>query len=265
MRFRVIIVDGSRPARAGIEAQLRRDAEVEVVAECANGREVSEVIRRFRPDILFLEAKLPGQTTFDALASLPADLRPKVVFVTAHKNFALQAFEVQAVDYLLKPFTAERFAAALARAKAAVRRDALHTTISTRLDEIISTLQGRPAPAAPAAPVSRVREGNGRLFIRIGGEIHMMAPEEIQWIQSDGDYVRLHGTDMSRLVRMPLSKMMQRLDPGQFVRIHRSTVVNLRHMNRASPTANGEYTVKLASGTRLKVSRTFVRSLKTHL
>lgn len=261
--FRVIIIDDSRPARANIEAQLRGDPEVEVVAQCTNGHEAVEAIQRLRPDILFLEAKTSGQTAFETLANLAAMARPKVVFVTDSKDFALQAFEVHAVDYLLKPFTDERFATALTRAKVAARKDTL-LTISSRLDQIMSALQGSPRPA-PDAPAPKVREGSGRLFIRSGGEIHMMAPEDIQWIQSDGDYVRIHGTDKPRLVRMPLSKMMQKLDPGLFVRIHRSTAVNLRHMNRATPAPYGEYTVKLANGTKLKVSRTFVRSLKTRL
>jgi two-component system LytT family response regulator len=121
-----------------------------------------------------------------------------------------------------------------------------------------------PAPVAePAA--ARVRESGGRVFIRSGGEIRLVSSEEIRWIQSDGDYVRLHTAEKSHLVRMPLSRMLLKLDPGLFVRIHRSAAVNLRHVSHATPAPFGEYTLKLASGTKLKVSRTFVRTLKSRL
>jgi two-component system LytT family response regulator len=123
--------------------------------------------------------------------------------------------------------------------------------------------EGAPADAAMAA--AKPREGDGRLFIRCDGEIHVMAPEDILWIESDGDYVRLHVSDKSRFVRMSLHKMMEKLDPAHFVRIHRSTIVNLRHMRKASPALYGEYTVELTNGTKLKVSRTFVHDLKAHL
>jgi two-component system LytT family response regulator len=191
---------------------------------------------------------------------------PQVVFVTAYDHFALQAFEVQAVDYLLKPFNRARFADALARAKSAVRNHDKRD-FSKRLDDVMSALQklreGNPAGAP--APAAKLREGDGRLFIRCDGEIHVMAPEDILWIESDGDYVRLHVSDKSRFVRMSLHKMMEKLDPAHFVRIHRSTIVNLRHMRKASPALYGEYTVELTNGTKLKVSRTFVHDLKAHL
>lgn len=206
---------------------------------------------------------MPGQTAFDTLANLPADLSPQVVFVTAHEKYAVQAFEVRAVDYLLKPLNPARFAEALGRAKAAVHKSSLQT-ISHRLDRIMQKLNASPAGAPPILE-TKVRQQDGRLFIRCGGEIHLVASEDIRWIQSDGDYVQLHTADKSHLVRMPLSKMMLKLDPGHFVRIHRSTAVNLRHLSRATPAPYGEYTVKLANGTKLKVSRTFVRSLKTRL
>ena len=135
-------------------------------------------------------------------------------------------------------------------------------------DDVLAALQklreGRPAGAAPPV-ATKSREGDGRLFIRCDGEIHMMAPEDIMWIESDGDYVRLHLGDKSRFVRMSLQRMMEKLDPAHFVRIHRSTIVNLRHMRKASPALYGEYVVELTNGTKVKVSRTFVHDLKAHL
>jgi two-component system LytT family response regulator len=227
-----MIVDDEVLARQNVEALLRHDPDIAIVAQCNNGTQAVEAIKQHQPDLLFLDVQMPGMTGFEVLARLPAALMPQVVFVTAYDHFALQAFEVQAVDYLLKPFNRARFADALARAKSAVRSQEKRD-FSKRLDEVMSALQ-------------KLREGT-------------------PWIESDGDYVRLHVSDKSRFVRMSLHKMMEKLDPAHFVRIHRSTIVNLRHMRKASPALYGEYTVELTNGAKLKVSRTFVHDLKAHL
>ena len=259
--IRTVIVDDEVLARENVEALLRPDPEIQIVAQCGNGTQAVEAIRQHQPDLVFLDVQMPGMTGFDVLAKLPAKALPQVVFVTAYDHFALRAFEVQAVDYVLKPFNRARFAEALARAKTAVR-DHDRQGLAKRLDEVMTAMQ-RLRDGTEAAP--KAREGDGRLFIRCDGEIHVMAPEDIMWIESDGDYVRLHVTDKARFVRMSLHKMMDKLDPAHFVRIHRSTIVNLRHMKKASPALYGEYTVELTNGTRLKVSRTFVHDLKAHL
>lgn len=262
--IRTMIVDDEVLARQNVEALLRHDPDIVLVAQCNNGSQAVEAIKQHQPDLLFLDVQMPGMTGFEVLAKLPPALLPQVVFVTAYDHFALQAFEVQAVDYLLKPFNRARFAEALVRAKGAVRSQDKRD-FARRLDEVMSALQklreGAPADGTAAKP----REGDGRLFIRCDGEIHVMAPEDILWIESDGDYVRLHVSDKSRFVRMSLHRMMERLDPAHFVRIHRSTIVNLRHMKKASPALYGEYTVELTNGAKLKVSRTFVHDLKAHL
>ena len=254
--IRTMIVDDEVLARQNVEALLRTDPDIAIVAQCNNGATAVEAIKQHQPDLLFLDIQMPGMTGFEVLAKLPDALLPQVVFVTAYDHLALQAVEVQAVDYLLKPFNRTRFAEALARAKGAVRsldkRD-----FSKRLDEVMSVLQklreGAPADGPGAAP--KPREGDGRLFIRCDGEIHVMAPEDILWIESDGDYVRLHLTEKSRFVRMSLLKMMEKLDPAHFVRIHRSTIVNTRFVAKLRPHINGEYFVALDSGQELKLSR----------
>lgn len=259
--IRTLIVDDEVLARENVEALLRPDPEIQIVAQCGTGAQAVEAIKLHQPDLVFLDVQMPGMTGFDVLAKLPAKLLPHVVFVTAYDHFALRAFEVQAVDYVLKPFNRARFAEALARAKASVR-DHDRQGLARRLDEVMAAMQRlREGAEASAKP----REGDGRLFIRCDGEIHVMAPEDILWIESDGDYVRLHVTDKSRFVRMSLHRMLEKLDPAHFVRIHRSTIVNLRHMKKASPALYGEYTVELTNGAKLKVSRTFVHDLKAHL
>lgn len=266
--FRVIIVDASESTRAGIEAGLREDPEIAVVAQCAGGPLAGEAIRQHRPDIVFLEAPRRDAAGPDVLAGWLGPVRPTVVFLRGGGGVEPPAFDAHVVDHLVKPVGRTRLAEALARAKTAVRRDPLQE-ISRRLDSIWLMLQATqapaPLPAALPAPASRVREERGRMFIRCGGAIQLVACEDIRWIQTDGDYVRLHTADKAHLVRMPLSRMMLKLDPAQFMRIHRSAAVNLRYLSRATPARFGEYTVDLTNGTKLKVSRTFVRSLKTRL
>lgn len=264
--IRTLIVDDEVLARQNVEALLRSDPDIQVVAQAANGQQAIEAIKEHQPDLVFLDVQMPGITGFEVLAALPPALLPQVVFVTAHDQFALQAFEVRAIDYVLKPFNRVRFSAALDRAKTAVR-SLDREELARRLGEIMQALQrlktGGPTDEGFAG--ARPREDDQRLFIRCDGEIHMLAPHDILWIESDGDYVRLHSTDKSRFVRMSLQKMMDRLDPKHFVRIHRSTIVNLRHMKKASPALYGEYSVELTNGTKLRVSRTFVHELKAHL
>lgn len=264
--IRTLIVDDEVLARQNVEALLRNDPDIQIVGQAGNGQQALEAVREHRPDLVFLDVQMPGISGFEVLAKLPPALLPQVVFVTAHDQFALQAFEVHAVDYVLKPFNRGRFAAALARAKAAVR-NLDREELARRLGEIMQALQRLRASGATDEGLAsaRPREDDQRLFIRCDGEIHMLAPNDILWIESDGDYVRLHSTDKSRFVRMSLQKMMERLDPKHFVRIHRSTIVNLRHMKKAGPALYGEYSVELTNGTKLRVSRTFVHELKAHL
>lgn len=264
--IRTMIVDDEVLARQNVEALLKNDPDISVVAQCNNGIQAVEAIKKHRPDLLFLDVQMPGMTGFEVLTKLPSTLMPQVVFVTAYDHFAVQAFEVQAVDYLLKPFNRARFAEALTRAKGAVRTQDKQD-FSKRLDQVMTALQKlrEDSPGDGSVPAVKPREGDGRLFIRCDGEIHMMLPEEILWIESDGDYVRLHLNDKSRFVRMSLLKMMEKLDPAHFVRIHRSTIVNLKHMKKACAALYGEYTVELTNGAKLKVSRTFVHDLKAHL
>ena len=264
--IRTLIVDDEVLARQNVEALLRNDPDIQIVGQAGNGQQALEAVREHRPDLVFLDVQMPGISGFEVLAKLPPALLPQVVFVTAHDQFALQAFEVHAVDYVLKPFNRGRFAAALARAKAAVR-NLDREELARRLGEIMQALQRLRASGATdeGLAAARPREDDQRLFIRCDGEIHMLAPNDILWIESDGDYVRLHSTDKSRFVRMSLQKMMERLDPKHFVRIHRSTIVNLRHMKKAGPALYGEYSVELTNGTKLRVSRTFVHELKAHL
>jgi len=263
--IRTLIVDDEVLARENVISLLRDDPEIEVVAQSGNGEHAVAAITEHKPDLLFLDVQMPGMDGLDVLAKLPRSSAPQVVFVTAHDHFALQAFEVQAVDYLLKPFNRERFAMALARAKATVRLQD-QATVSRRLDEILNSLgRMKSGPGLAAGTESPMPMEDDRLFIRCDGEIIVVSPDEIHWVESDGDYVRLHMADKARFVRMPLLKMMAKLPRKHFVQIHRSTVINLRYMRKASTAPFGEYNVELTNGRKLKVTRTFVHNLKSHL
>jgi two-component system, LytTR family, response regulator len=262
--IRTLIVDDEILARQNLEALLREDEGIEIVGQCPNGQAAVEAIRQHRPDLIFLDVQMPGMNGFEVLAETPAEVMPQVIFVTAYDQFALQAFEVRAIDYLLKPFNRTRFTEAVNRAKATLRQHDREELVR-RLGDMMQALQRNPA-AAPEAPGPRpLREEDERICLRCDGEIHMVVPADIVWVESDGDYVRLHSTDKPRYVRLPLQKLLERLDPRHFLRIHRSTIVNLRHLKKASPALYGEYNVELADGTKLRVSRTYVHELKSRL
>jgi two-component system LytT family response regulator len=267
--IKTIIVDDEVLARENIEALLQNDSDVAIVAQCANGQQTLEAVRKHKPDLLFLDVQMPGLDGFDVLGRLGANA-PYVIFITAYDQYAIKAFEVNAVDYLLKPFSRQRFAAALTKAKGAIRSHE-RRNLADRVETILSTLQQMQVgqPAAAVAETTEVETESttwgGRLLFRADGEIHVISPEEIRWIESEGDYVKIHAGPKTKLVRMSLVKVLQKLNPEHFVRIHRSTIVNLAHVRKVSPALYGEYTVELAEGERLKVSRTYVHGLKAYL
>lgn len=248
-----------------------------MAATCADGDQAVRAVREQRPELLFLDVQMPGLTGFDVLARLPATARPHVVFVTAYGEYALQAFEVGAVDYLSKPFTRKRLAETLRRAKAAVRAGQSRELWS-RVDQVMAELRrlrpadapvaagaGAPGGDAPAGSAGPDADRDGRLLFRFDGEIYVCSPADIRWIETVGDYLKIHLPDKARLVRMTLVGLMGKLDPRTFVRIHRSTVVNLKHVRKFTPSLYGEYNVELHDGTRLKVSRTYMPEVRAAL
>ncbi|MBI5423873.1 MAG: response regulator transcription factor [Opitutae bacterium] len=274
-RIKTVIVDDEPLAREDLARLLRADQEIEVVACCSDGDQALRAVRECAPDLLFLDVQMPGLTGFDVLKELDAGPRPHVVFVTAYGEYALRAFDVGAVDYVSKPFTRKRLADTLQRAKAVVRGGE-HQKIWEHIDGIMQQIQKlraatgvAPAPLAAARPASSPADGDtdrdGRLLFRSDGEIHVCAPADIRWVETVGDYVKIHLNDKSRLVRMTMLHLMEKLEPRNFVRIHRSTAVNLAHVRKVTPTQYGEYQVELNDGTKLKVSRTYMPALRASL
>jgi two-component system, LytTR family, response regulator len=248
--LRVVVVDDEPLAREGMAGLLARDPELSVVAECADGREAVDAIARLRPDLVLLDVQMPEMDGFEVLRELGPARLPFVVFVTAFDRFALRAFEVAAVDYLLKPFDDERFALAMGRAKHAVR-GAEAGELGRRVMAMLGGLSPAPAeppPAQPAAYASRLTvKGSGRtVFVRV---------DEVDWIEADDYYARLHVAGKTHLLRETMGSLEARLDPQRFFRVHRSAIVNLDRVREVQFLFRGEHVVILHDGTKLKLSR----------
>jgi two-component system LytT family response regulator len=224
--LRVVVADDEAPARSGIKARLASHADVQVVAECRDAEETIAAIREHRPDLLFLDIQMPGASGFDALEQLADDEHPLIIFLTAHDQYALRAFDVHAVDYLLKPIDDRRFAEALDHAR--LMRTARATTQYAQ-----------------------------RFATRRGGEIVFVAAADVDWIEGCGDYAALHTAKRTHLLRETLQQLERRLDPAQFVRIHRSTIVRLDRIRAFKTLTNRDGVARLRDGTELRVSRTY--------
>jgi two-component system LytT family response regulator len=260
-RLRAVLVDDEPAARRGLRLLLDRDNEVEVAGEAATGTEAVEIIRRTRPDLAFLDVQMPGGSGFDVLQQVGPAVAPVVVFVTAYDEHALRAFEVSAVDYLLKPYDDARFTLALQRAKGEVRRRQTEK-VNARLTQLLEYLQQNPGnPPAAAAP----ERANERILLKSSGEILFLKPGEIDWIEAEGDYMKFHVSGRAHLMRETMARLEARLDPGRFVRIHRSTIVNLDRVRKLSPSFGGEYAVVLHDGTKLRLSRGYHERIATLL
>lgn len=243
---RVLIADDEPPARAKVRRFLAADPEVDVVGEAGSGPEAVEAIRRLRPELLFLDIQMPGADGFGVLAALEGEALPHVVFVTAYDAYALRAFEVHAVDYLLKPFDADRFRTALVRAKERVRaRVPADDDLEQRIRRVLA--EARPAPAAYL----------DRVLVRTGGRAVFVRTDEVDWLEAEENYVRLHAGTESYLVRGTLAGLEERLDPAKFIRVHRSHVVNLGSIRELHPWSHGDWMIVLRDGRELMLSRRY--------
>jgi len=243
MSVRVLIVDDEALARDRLRQLLASHPEVEIVGEAGDGKEALTVIRDCTPDLVFLDIQMPELDGFEMLEALRGRPLPVIVFVTAHNEFALRAFEVHAVDYLLKPFDRERFDAACR-----------HAILQVRNRESDHASEGQAAMLAELRPPARPLE---RLAVKSGGEIVWVGLNDIDWIASADNYVELHLDAKSYLLRETLNALEERLPPDRFVRISRSTIVNRERVRSLRRMLHGGYEVTLHNGTRLTLSRRF--------
>ncbi len=264
---RAIIADDEPLARERLRVLLAERGGVELVAECATGEEAVTAVQRELPDLLFLDVQMPELDGFGALEilgeTLDARQMPRVVFVTAFDDYALRAFEVNAVDYLLKPFDRGRFEKAVSRALDGlnVGRTADDTNPHGELTALLAQLRAeRDSMRETGRDASR--PGLARFVVRTGGKLHFVRADDVDWIDADGNYVRLHVAGKSHLVRDKMKAIEERLDPARFIRVHRSAILNVDRIATLEPYFHGEYVVTMRDGARVTSSRTHSARLR---
>lgn len=242
-----LIVDDEPPGRNKVREMLKHESNVEIIGECMNGVEAVEAIQSKKPDLVFLDVQMPEMDGFGVLKKIGVENVPEIIFVTAYDQYALRAFEVHALDYLLKPFDKERFQKALQRAKDRILQKE-HDDVGQRILSMFQELK-----------IDKKRFD--RLVVKSGGKVFFLKTDEIDWIEAAGNYVRVHAGTESHLLRETMSGIQKKLDPNQFIRIHRSTFVNIEQIKELQPWFHGEYVVILKEGTQLTMSRSYRNNL----
>jgi len=250
-KVRVLVADDEPLARDRLKTLIAREDWLDLVAECRDGAETIASIARLQPDLVFLDVQMPGATGFEVIDAIGPSKMPLVVFVTAFDQYALRAFEVHALDYLLKPFDRERFEQALTRARQQLDRRG-NGDLERRLLELVQDLK----PAAHRLE---------RFVIKSGGRVFFVRADEIDWIEAAGNYVKLHVGEETHLFRETMNALEAQLDADTFFRIHRSHIVNIERIKELQPWFNGEYVVFLKSGTRLTLSRGYREKLQERI
>ncbi len=247
-KLRVLIVDDEPVALRRLSRLLARCENVEIVAACEDGATAVEAVRHHKPDVLFLDVQMPQMNGFEVLQALPGMRLPVVIFVTAYDEFALQAFEARALDYLLKPFGEARVEQALERARVCIRGEAARDDHFARLTELLAGANPRPH--------------SGCLFIKRDERVLVLQPADISFVESDGDYVRIHTTSETHFTRMRLADVERRLASAGFVRIHRCRIVNLAHVKEFRPLSRGSSVVLMKNGARLDASYAHLKEIQ---
>jgi two-component system LytT family response regulator len=247
--IKTIIVDDEPLARERIRSLLEGEDDFTIVTECDGGAAALRAIESERPDLVFLDIQMPEVDGFDVLMALEEERMPLVVFVTAFDQYAVRAFDVHALDYLLKPFDRDRFGETLARVREQVKAPG---GTASALRELLTE-------------VKRERKASGRLLVKSEGRIIFLASREIDWVEAAGNYMRLHSGEETYLIRETMTGLEDRLPDDLFARVHRSTIVNLDRIKEMQPAFNGEYTIFLKTGQELRLSRNFRQAVEEKL
>ena len=250
-KIRTLVVDDEPLARERLNGLLSGELDIEIVGHCRDGEEAVTSIVDLTPDLVFLDVQMPQMNGFEVIEAVGNERMPLVIFVTAYDQHALKAFQVRALDYLLKPFDRERFSEALQRARKQIEREETGD-LGRRLLTLVKDLR-KDQPRAE------------RLVVKSGGRLFFLRADEIDWIEAAGNYVRLHVGNTSHLLRETMNAIEARLDPEKFFRIHRSRIVNMERIQELQPWLNGEYSVLLRTGTRLTLSRGYREKLQDRL
>jgi two-component system LytT family response regulator len=250
--IRTLIVDDEPLARERVRSLIADQPGMSVIGEAHDGDQAVEEILKHQPDLVFLDVQMPKKTGFEVIQAVGADRMPAVVFVTAYDQYALKAFDVHAVDYLLKPFDRERFEGAVDRARQHFNANE-SGALKSQLLRLVQELQPSSAPKQE------------RLIVKTGGRLFFLRTDEIDWIEAAGNYVRLHVGKDAHLLRETMNSIEARLDPKMFLRIHRSRIVNMERVKELHPWFNGDYAVILRDGTKLMLSRGYRDRLQERL
>ena len=250
MTLRALVVDDEPLARTALVRLLKRERDIQLVGQCGDGESAVETIRSAQPNIVFLDIQMPEMDGFQVVETIGVEKMPVTVFVTAFDRYAIRAFDANAVDYLLKPFEPERFARALARAR----------------DRCLGRQDGESAERLFALLNSRMQSDYAqRIAVAVGGRIVFVAVNEIDWIEAEGNYARLHAARKVYDVRETLQSLMEKLDPREFVRVHRSVIVAVARVRSIAAREHGEYDVTLDSGVRFVSSRGYSERVRALL
>ena len=263
--LRTIIVDDESLARRGLRLRLQKFAQIEIVAECLNGREALAAVAEKQADLLFLDIQMPGMDGFEVVRRLQGEAMPMVVFVTAFDHYAVEAFEVHAIDYVLKPVDEERLGIAVERV---LERFALRNSEGEkrRLIELVAEITGESAGQIESVTrADGAAPGTGRLVIRDGSAIHRVPYADIEWIDAAGDYMCIHAAGETHVTRSTMKELEAALDQRLFARIHRSTLVNIDRVQSIVPLENGKYHLCLDGGQKLTMSRSYREQLSQFL
>ncbi|MEP7345657.1 MAG: LytTR family DNA-binding domain-containing protein [Gemmatimonadaceae bacterium] len=277
--MKVLIVDDEPIARRRVRRLLRMEDDVEVVGECSSGNEAVAAIREHSPDLVFLDVQMPDLDGFGVVAALGEENLPAIVFITAYDEYAVRAFDVHAMDYLLKPFDPERFRAAFQRAR--LHMEQLNSAeagrrITALLEQVLGGVKageviaanaasnGGVAVAAPPAAPARVRYLD-RLMVKHDGRVFFVKVSDVDWFEASGNYVRVYVGRASHLIRETMHGIEAQLEPNEFARIHRAVIVNLDRIRELQPWFAGDYIVILRDGRQLKLSRTYREALQSRM
>lgn len=258
--MRAILVDDEPLARDRLRGMLAKESDIEIVAECGDGKEALQAIRKHNPDVVFLDIQMPEMDGFGVLGQLKADRMPEVIFVTAFDEFAVKAFEVHALDYLLKPFDRDRLREALGRARER-QRAASPAGLTERIDALLASLEAEKEKDKDRPD----KPGPDRLALKVDGRVIFLRPADIDWLEAQDNYVKVHVGREAHLVRDTLSNFESRIDPRRFIRIARSTIVNIDRVREMQPMFHGEYVVILHDGSKLTMSRGYRDTLQQYL
>ena len=250
-KIRTVVVDDEPIARERVLSLLQQEDDVEIVGACSDGTQALAAISQHAPDLVFLDVQMPGVDGFGVIEAIGPERMPTVIFVTAYDEYALRAFEVHALNYLLKPFGRERFQETLKHARASLERRRAGD-LGRKLLALVNDIKPEPAKL-------------DRLVVKSSGRVFFLRTDEIDWIEAAGNYVRLHLGDESHLFRETMTRMEARLDGRRFGRIHRSRIVNIERVKELQPWFNGEYVVILRNGTRLPLSRGYREKLQEQM